>query len=108
MKVGGWMKEDFSSRFTTEGCGERKFTIKIWGFDHPWRFSKAKQDGVCCHEVARFSQVVSNQLQYYPEDPCMVYMLTLGVYGGILMVNVTIYSIHGSYGLYVTNCITSY
>ena len=29
----------------------------------------------------------------------MVYMLTLGVYYSILMVNVTIYSIHGSYGL---------
>ena len=28
----------------------------------------------------------------------MVYMLTLGDIGGILMVNVTIYSIHGSYG----------
>ena len=33
-----------------------------------------------------------------PLGPCMVYMLTFGVYYGILMVNVTIYSIHGSYG----------
>ena len=30
----------------------------------------------------------------------MVYMLTLVYIGDILMVNVTIYSIHGSYGLY--------
>ena len=31
---GGFRK----SRFITEGCGERKFTIKIWGVDHPLRF----------------------------------------------------------------------
>ena len=30
------------------------------------------------------------------KDPCMVYMLTFG-----LMVNVTIYGIHGSYGLFI-------
>ena len=29
----------------------------------------------------------------------MVYMLTFGVYSCIFMVNVTIYSIHGSYGI---------
>ena len=35
----------------------------------------------------------------YPQDPCMVNMLTFE-YIYILMVNVTIYSIHGSYGLW--------
>ena len=40
----------------------------------------------------------------------MVYMLTANIWG-ILMVNVTIYSIHGSYGIYIsieyTNCLSS-
>ena len=43
-----------------------------------------------CHEC------VSRNEQSFPQDPCMVYMLT---FWGILMVNVTIYGIHGSYGI---------
>ena len=35
--------------------------------------------------------------QHYPQDPCMVYNANIW---GILMVNVTIYSIHGAYGLW--------
>ena len=39
------LKEDFSSRFTTEGCGERKFTIKIWGLTIPGGLVKRSKMG---------------------------------------------------------------
>ena len=49
------------------------------------------------NDSLRFVGPTTARCSQNPKDPCMVYMLTF--WGtSILMVNVTIYSIHGSYG----------
>ena len=46
--------------------------------------------------VVKQTTEFGRHVSYPMTDPCMVYMCKHK--GGILMVNVTIYSIHGSYG----------
>jgi hypothetical protein len=63
MEVGGWMlKEDFENHvLLLRDVVSGNSPSKSGGLTIPCGFL-AKQDGVCCHEVARFSQVVSSQL----------------------------------------------
>ena len=91
----------------TRGEEMRPWNVEFCVFKRLCRWVKSSHRALFVNSPSPTHLIYGRRVQFFQKrlfsvshDGSMygIYMLTLGVYGGILMVNVTIYTIHGSYG----------